>query len=145
MDDMMGSSFPLSKLHRLPPKSTTSTYGQFMDNYHNFYDGMVSSEGINTSASFLPNSGMANSSLPLKRGLPNLYWNHDQEDEAGLSRRLHLDNSESTGNGSIATLLSQLPQTPPPLHQQPMLDSQLGGDALFRSTQYQLPGMNWYS
>ncbi|KAL6199209.1 hypothetical protein ACLB2K_028995 [Fragaria x ananassa] len=145
MDDMMRSSFPLSNLHRLPPKSTTSTYGQFMDNDHNFYDGMVSSEGINTSASFLPNSGMANRSLPLKRGLPNLYWNHDQEDEAGLSRRLHLDNSESTGNGSIATLLSQLPQTPPPLHQQPMLGSQLGGDALFRSTQYQLPGMNWYS
>ncbi|PRQ31377.1 putative transcription factor NAM family [Rosa chinensis] len=145
MEDMMGSSFQLSKLHHLPPKSTTSTYSQFMDNDHNLFDWMVSHEGINSStASFLPNAALANSSLPLKRGLPSLYWN-DQEDEAGPSRRLQLDNSDSTGNGSIATLLSQLPQTPPPLHQQPMLGSQLGGDGLFRDTQYQLPGMNWYS
>lgn len=145
MDDGLGSSFPLSKLHHLPPKSTTASYAQFLDNDHNFFDGMVSNDGINSSGSFVPNVALANSSHSLKRGLPNLYWT-DQEDEAGPSRRLQLDNSDSTGNGSIATLLSQLPQTPPSLHQQPMLGgSQLSGDGLFRGTPYQLPGMNWYS
>ncbi|KAJ7948611.1 NAC domain protein [Quillaja saponaria] len=86
-----------------------------------------------------------------KRTLPSLYWN--DEDMAGTSisnKRLNFDNGDGgvlrtdengTTASSIATLLSQFPQTPS-LHQQTMLGSI--GDGLLRQP-YQLSGLNWYT
>ncbi|CAN4104156.1 unnamed protein product [Withania somnifera] len=92
-----------------------------------------------------------------KRPLENLYWN-DQDGGAGAGTGSN-DNSQSTKrfsteniedglnmnaraeehNGSIVSLLSQLPQTPS-LHQQQLLGSL--SDGVFRQP---YSGINWYS
>ncbi|XP_076903384.1 NAC transcription factor 25-like [Bidens hawaiensis] len=96
--------------------------------------------------------------LPMKRSLSGLFWSEDaaagntantsstytkrfltaesNSDISGMATRTTEENG-----GSIATLLSQLPQ-PPQLQQQTMLGSM--EDGVFRHP-YQLPGMNWYS
>ncbi|KAF2314295.1 hypothetical protein GH714_025141 [Hevea brasiliensis] len=84
------------------------------------------------------------SMLPLKRTLPSVYWNDDDTAGPSSSKRFQGDNGDGSvvrtdGNSSIASLLSQLPQTPP-LHQQTMLGSM--GDEIFRPP-YQLSGLNW--
>ncbi|XP_021679077.1 NAC transcription factor 56 isoform X2 [Hevea brasiliensis] len=86
------------------------------------------------------------SMLPLKRTHPSLYWSDDDAGGPPSSKRFQGDNGDGSvvrtdGNGSIASLLSQLPQTPP-LHQQTMLGSM--GDGIFRPP-YQLSNLNWYS
>ncbi|CAN4102860.1 unnamed protein product [Withania somnifera] len=90
-----------------------------------------------------PNLYEGGSQFSSKRPLENLYWN-DQEGAAASN-----DNSQSTKrfltdnmneqNGSIVSLLSQLPQTPS-LHQQQVLGSL--SDGAFRQP---YSGMNWYS
>ncbi|PHT77143.1 hypothetical protein T459_20665 [Capsicum annuum] len=88
-----------------------------------------------------------------KRPLGNLYWN--DQDGAGSNDNSHqstkrflTDNMEDglnmnvradEQNGSIVSLLSQLPQTPS-LHQQQVLGSL--SDGVFRQP---YSGMNWYS
>lgn len=151
------------KLHHLPKAATAtsiSSFGALIENDHSFFEGMlngaadsmthhlVSSTATNSKPQQpeLPNSSTI---FSLKRALPGLYWNdHEENDhQAGPSstatKRLQLDNSDGgpTNNSNIASLLSQLPQTPP-LHHQAMLGSL--GDGLFRAP-FQLPGMNWYS
>ncbi|KAM3302358.1 NAC transcription factor 56 [Capsicum chacoense] len=88
-----------------------------------------------------------------KRPLSNLYWN-DQDGAASndnshqSTKRFLTDNMEDglnmnvradEHNGSIVSLLSQLPQTPS-LHQQQVLGSL--SDGVFRQP---YSGMNWYS
>ncbi|XP_054811315.1 NAC transcription factor 56 [Prosopis cineraria] len=128
---------------------------------HNLLEGVVATttnnNGINTDLpNLIPAMGAGASSsnlstsitnLPSKRTLPSLYWNAD-EDLAGIaSKRLSLDNNENggcsggggvttVGASSIASLLNQLPQTPPVVGSI--------GDGLFRA-QYQIPGMHWYA
>lgn len=151
MSDIMLGSIPPSlsvgqhnpKLHGL--KATT--YGAMLENEQNMFDGMLSTnDGMNNI------SASASNLLPVKRTLPNLYWN-EEANGAGPSstytKRFLTENSDGSGvvtartdeNSSIASLLSQLPQTPQ-LHQQAMLGSL--SDGVFRQP-YQLPGMNWYS
>lgn len=97
----------------------------------------------------------------LKRTLPSMSWTDHKDVPGGgalVNKRFHGENNinddqsiegstdhHGNGSSSIATLLSQLPQTPPPpsIHQQAMLGSL--GDAIFRQPYHQLPGMNWYS
>lgn len=97
----------------------------------------------------------------LKRTLPSMSWTDHKDVPGGgalANKRFHGENNindyqsiegstdhHGNGSSSIATLLSQLPQTPPPpsIHQQAMLGSL--GDAIFRQPYHQLPGMNWYS
>lgn len=152
------------------PKGATNSYG--LENYPTMFEGIASgTDGVN-SASPMCQLASSNSkrlelpivpamatsnNFPLKRTLPSLYWNDHDQDATGASssKILHLDDSSddhdqsgartSYGNAStpIATLLSQLPQTPS-LHQQVMLGS-INGDGLFRSPCQQLPGLNWYS
>ncbi|TMX04035.1 hypothetical protein EJD97_011980 [Solanum chilense] len=87
-----------------------------------------------------------------KRPLANLYWN-DQDggasnDNSQSTKRFLTENIEDglninaradEQNGSIVSLLSQLPQTPS-LHQQQVLGSL--SDGVFRQP---YSGMNWYS
>ncbi|KAI3675408.1 hypothetical protein L1987_84998 [Smallanthus sonchifolius] len=97
--------------------------------------------------------------LPVKRSLSGLFWNEDAgtgntgnsssaytkrfltgESNSDISTVMATRTAEENG-GSIASLLSQLPQTPQ-LQQQTMLGSIEEG--VFRHP-YQLQGMNWYS
>lgn len=143
MDDMTGPIPPsfafgqqnVQKLQQLP-KAATSYGGALLDNYQNLFGGMVSSDGINHCnpelSMVVPALAITSNNLPLKRTLPpSLYW--DDSDEV-VARK---DGNAST---SIATLLSQLPQTPS-LHQPVILGS--AGDSLFRAPCH-LPGLNWY-
>lgn len=92
------------------------------------------------------------SQFSTKRPLANLYWN-DQDggasnDNSQSTKRFLTENMEDglnmntrgdEQNGSIVSLLSQLPQTPS-LHQQQVLGSL--SDGVFRQP---YSGMNWYS
>ncbi|XP_065862139.1 NAC transcription factor 56 [Euphorbia lathyris] len=110
-------------------------------------DGLSNTNSISQLASSSCSRPTELSMLPLKRTLPSLYWNEEMEAAAAAtagtsssSKRFQPDNGDgrSDGNGSIVSLLSQMPQTPP-LHQQTMF-----GDGIFRQP-YQLSGLNWYS
>ncbi|XP_059444883.1 NAC transcription factor 56-like [Corylus avellana] len=156
MDDVAGSmppSFAVGQQNvmklQLPKAVATSYAGALLENYQNLYEGIVSnSDGINS-----PALAAASNNLPLKRTLPSLYWNDDVATAAAgghssRERLLQLDDSNESiarkdGNAStsIATLLSQFPQTPS-LHQQLILGST--GDGIFRAPCH-LPGLNWYS
>ncbi|KAM7492615.1 hypothetical protein LguiA_035536 [Lonicera macranthoides] len=150
MTDMMTSvpSFiPLGQqnYHKLQGIKSPS-FGTLMENEHNnMFDVMLSNDVIN--------NGLASSSskaqIPVKRSLPSLFWNEDGIGGSSSStKRFLAENNDENGsvvrtddNSSIASLLSQLPQTPQ-MHQQAMLGSI--GDGVFRQP-YQLPDMNWYS
>lgn len=83
--------------------------------------------------------------LPSKH-LPAMYWTEDAptcSDSSPLTKKFLADDSHLTaartddqsgaaGSGSIATLLSQLPQ------------QNVAGDGVFRQP-YQVSGLNWYS
>ncbi|XP_040990081.1 NAC transcription factor 56 [Juglans microcarpa x Juglans regia] len=171
MDDMIGPIQPSVAVGQhvklqLLPKGPGANYG--LENYPSMFEGIVSStDGINSARAMcqlasssskrelamVPAMATSNN-FPLKRTLPSLYWNDHDQDATGpsSSKRLHLDDSDdqsgartTDGNASksIATLLSQLPQTPS-LHQQVMLGP-INGDGLFRAPCQQLPGLNWYS
>ncbi|KAL5572987.1 hypothetical protein UlMin_022584 [Ulmus minor] len=155
MDEMLGHIPPsMNSFVKIQPHkaAAANSFGSALhenDSPH-LFDEMLGREPINTTTNPKPAELPMSNGLQLKRPLPGLYWN--EEDEAGPSssnKRLQLDDSDASfarsndanQSNSIATLLSQLPQTPP-FHQQAMLGTL--GDGIFR-TPYQLPGMNWYS
>lgn len=73
--------------------------------------------------------------LPTKRSHPMGYWMDEDATGGSSSKRFNGENGD--GNESIATLLSQLPPTPPSSHQT---------QAVLGSLPYQLQGMSsWYS
>ncbi|CAH1449901.1 unnamed protein product [Lactuca virosa] len=127
-------------------------YNAMMENHeHNLmFDARLNSNDTDTNTSNL---------LPMKRSMPGLFWNEDAGAGAGntgnsssmyTKRFLTESNSDVSvmatrnneeNSGSIASLLSQLPQTQQ-MQQQAMLGSL--EDGVFRQP-YQLPGINWYS
>ena len=157
MDDILGS-IPPSILVGNHQNGTLhlakgTNYETLLDNDHNLFEGIISSnDGIRSSSSM---SHVASSvskpdhlpMLPLKRTLPSLYWTDEDMAVPSSSKRFQgdINGDESVvgndGNSSIVTLLSQLPQTSQ-LHQHTMLGSM--GNGIFRPP-YQIPGMNWYS
>ncbi|XP_061352374.1 NAC transcription factor 56-like [Gastrolobium bilobum] len=158
MDDVIGRVPPSinvghmnARLH-LSKMSTNSYSGALLENDQNLLDGVViGNDGISTTSAISYHLGLSNSNSNTsasKRTLSSLYWN--DEDVAGTSlsnKQFNLESTMNGGsvvrteeNGSIATLLNQLPQTPS-LHQQTMLGPI--GDGLLRSP-YQIQGMNWY-
>ncbi|GMI85316.1 NAC domain containing protein 2, NAC-REGULATED SEED MORPHOLOGY 1 [Hibiscus trionum] len=108
---------------------------------HNMFDIMLGSDGMNNNGSNQELS-MVN---PLKRSVPSLYWTDEETASPSTSKRFHDGSLEKPDtNGSIASLLGQLPQTQSPLHQQQQQQQQTIGDGIFRPS-YQLPGLNWYT
>lgn len=152
--------------------TSTCNYGALLENEQNnnnnmMFEGMMSSDGLHSgSMSHLTSAAGAKQHLPLvvagggsgsstvipvKRTLPALYWNDEGNACSSPPTKRFLADGSTDGGGvtrtdenttSIATLLSQLPQTPS-LHQQSLLGS-LGDGAVFRQP-YQVSGMNWYS
>ncbi|XP_023553163.1 NAC transcription factor 56 [Cucurbita pepo subsp. pepo] len=157
MDDIMIGSIPQSlRLNDEYPKLGIN-YATFLhQNDQNLLQGIV---GANNNDGGLTNS---------KRLPSSLFWTQQQEqdqqdqDHSDISsnKRLHFENTtdgastsvtttHSTDNNpqnstsSFATLLNNLPQTPPLHHHAHTILGSIG-DGLFRST-YQVPGANWYS
>ncbi|EOY12852.1 hypothetical protein QUC31_002021 [Theobroma cacao] len=157
MDEMLGPippSISIGSQHNAKFQLATkgTSFGTLLENQeHSLFEGMMAgSDGINSGSisqlgcsSSKPDLSMVN---PLKRTVPSLFWTDEDTAGPSTSKRFHGDSNDGSmektdGNGSIATLLSQLPQTPP-LQQQTMLGSM--GDGIFRPP-YQLSGLNWYS
>ncbi|XP_022734327.1 NAC transcription factor 56 [Durio zibethinus] len=156
MDDIVGPvppSISIGSQHNAKFQFPTKgeSFGTLLENQeHSLFEGTMGSDGINNGSmcqlgcsSSRPVLSMVN---PVKRTLPSLYWTDEDTAGPSTSKRFHGDINDGSmektdGNGSIATLLSQLPQTPP-LQQQTVLGSI--GDGIFRPL-YQLPGLNWYS
>ncbi|KAK4369139.1 hypothetical protein RND71_012931 [Anisodus tanguticus] len=136
IDMMMGSSsinppcIPNSMPNFGQPINS-SNFGTLLENAQNLYEG--------------------GSQYSSKRPLANLYWNEDgaASNDNSQSTKSFLTENMNNGlnmnartdehNGSIVSLLSQLPQTPS-LHQQQVLGSL--SDGVFRQP---YSGMNWYS
>ncbi|KAI9093279.1 hypothetical protein K1719_027293 [Acacia pycnantha] len=147
---MNATRFHLSKM-------STLSYGgtSLLENHHHHHDqnlleGVISSTNNNNKESDLQlpfvsaMTASTASNSNTKRTLSSLYWGNNNEDEdLNGTKRLSLDedhhhhpnnNNNEGGSNSIATLLNQIPQTPP-LHHQSMLGSY----------PYSIPGMNWYA
>uniref|UniRef100_A0A5B7C9W7 Putative NAC transcription factor 25 isoform X1 n=1 Tax=Davidia involucrata TaxID=16924 RepID=A0A5B7C9W7_DAVIN len=159
MNDMLASIPLLLPTGQQNPKLQAlkaSNYGALLENEHNLFEGMISNDDINIntgcgsisqlaalSAGSKPQLPLVTATLntqpALKRAIPSPYWIDDGTAGSSLSKRLHGDINDGSiarttdENNSIATLLSQLPQTPSLLHQQSSVAYQV------------LPGMNWYS
>lgn len=163
---MNDHNMTLASIH---PKASTTSYGtpttstsSMLENEQNMFqwmecnaDGSISLCAPSKSQlSNLPCSSNFLSIKPnhLQTSSSSLYWNEEAatggggggSSSAASTKRFFTDGSRADDdNGSIASLLSQLPQTSQTLHHQ------LGniGDGVFRQPPYhQLPGgMNWYS
>ncbi|KAK8622758.1 hypothetical protein V6N13_117660 [Hibiscus sabdariffa] len=165
IDDMLGTVPPsilIGSHHNAKFQFSTkgASFGTLLEaQEHSLFDGMLgNTEGINN-GSISHHMGCSSSKgdlsmvNPLKRTIPSLYWTEDETTGPSTSKRFHGDSNDggslekTDGNGSIATLLSQLQPTPPlQQQQQQQQQAMLGaiGDGIFRPP-YQLPGLNWYS
>nr|GMD92451.1 NAC transcription factor 56-like [Ipomoea batatas] len=116
-----------------------ANYGGLLENDQNIYQGMITSNGS-------PIVSPAAANLLPSKHLPAMYWTEDAptcSDSSPLTKKFLADDSHLTAartddqsggaaSGSIATLLSQLPQ------------QNVAGDGVFRQP-YQVSGLNWYS
>ncbi|KAL0676263.1 hypothetical protein Bca4012_004244 [Brassica carinata] len=135
----------VSRSMNIFPGKFSGGYGIFSDGDPGLYDGsgMVCSSGadsvninvfngnpngLNPASSSGPMMMMAN----LKRAL----WPvAEEEQDASPSKRFH-----GVGGGDCLNMPSSVMEETPPLMQQ---GGVLGDDGLFRTTSYQLPGLNW--
>lgn len=127
------------------PGKFSGGYGIFPDT--SMYDGGMINNNIADSAHDHNNADViglnsASSSGPmmmanLKRALPMPYWPVGEEDQdVSPSKRFH-------GGGDCSNMSSSMiEESTPQLMQQ---QGGVLGDGLFRTTSYQLPGLNWYS
>lgn len=156
------------KLHLSKP--STTSYGVLFEHEQNLFDGMMGANGgggisgnvmshLASSSGLKPELAMVqapniSSPLPLKRTLHSLYWNDkdvaaETSDPSSVKRQFSADRNDpgsvernnNGGTSSIASLLGQIPQTPP-LHQQTAYGPL--GDGGFRP-QFHMPGLNWYA
>ncbi|KAF8086606.1 hypothetical protein N665_0620s0040 [Sinapis alba] len=127
---------------------------------HGFYDGSGITGMINNNIAVCTNgvgsvngdpNALGNMSLNpvsssepmmmgnLKRALPVPFWPvAEEEQDASPSKRFQVGGGGDCSNMSA----SMMEETTPPLMQQ---QGGVLGDGLFRTTSYQLPGLNWYS
>ncbi|KAM5588325.1 NAC transcription factor 25 [Rosa sericea] len=144
-----------------PPKPTN--YTALLENDEdNFFDGILSSEGVqNSSHSNLSHQFMSSSKsdvvMPVnshssKRQLPSPFWNEaggssSMGTNSSSSKRFHTDLNSGGGGGvdesntSFVSMLNQLPQNAA-FHHNSLLGSL--GDGVLRP-QFHLPSMNWNS
>lgn len=135
-----------------PGKFSGGGYGIFSDGGNtSIYDGGGMINNIGTDSVDHDNNAdvvglnHASSSGPmmmanLKRTLPVPYWPvADEEQDASPSKRFH---GVGGGGGDCSNMSSSMMEETPPLMQQ---QGGVLGDGLFRTTSYQLPGLNWYS
>ncbi|KAL4339627.1 hypothetical protein GQ457_08G006990 [Hibiscus cannabinus] len=129
MEDMVGPSLQF--------QAKNTSFGTLLENHeHNLFDGMLRSDAMNSKFSTMA-----------KRSVP--YWtNEETAASPPTSKRFHGDNNDGSPekpdtSGSIASLLGQLPQTPPLHHQQQQQQTMLGSiqDGIFRPPY----GFNWYT
>ncbi|XP_010278293.1 PREDICTED: NAC transcription factor 56-like [Nelumbo nucifera] len=162
MTDMMAlptSTVEGQQSSKQPPAQRTTNYGgMLLESDDNFFEGLLSEDGVNSSS--LPQFGSSSISttelsmfpaatatqLPLKRPFPSPYFNEVAAiGPSSSTKKFHPDHN-SSGSGStnannpIATLLNQLPQAATPFHNHTLLGSL--GEGVLRQP-YQLSGINW--
>ncbi|KAF5206783.1 Nac family protein [Thalictrum thalictroides] len=161
MDDMLGSIPNTTIVHQHNPRllhGLKTNYGAFVENNENFFDELLSEEGITsnnsisqfTSTSSTPDQQLNNmnstssattNDFNQKRNLPSPYWSTETVGSAPTSKRFHHgSNNNGDGSDQISTLLNQIHPQSTHYQQHQLLGSL--GDGLFRSP-YQLSGMNW--
>ncbi|CAN8259225.1 unnamed protein product [Cochlearia groenlandica] len=121
------------------PGKFSGGYPIFSDGDPGLYDGGIINNGlINPNAAAddvigLNSSGPMMTMTNLKRTLPAPYWPvAEEEHDVSPSKRFH----GGVGGGDCSNISSSvMEETPPQLMQ---------GDGLFRTTSYQLNGLNWY-
>ncbi|XP_073286097.1 NAC transcription factor 56-like [Primulina huaijiensis] len=170
INDMLGSippsiSMPVGQ-QKLQGLFKPTNYASFLENdQQKLYEGASFNDSINSHlcssgskpASQFPNwvpAAGAPNLLPSKSTLTNLYWNDEEGNtNSPPTKRFIAENCDGSlgrstdeTTNSIATILSQLPQTPSLQQQQQAMLGNLG-DGVFRPAQqaYQVSGMNWYS
>ncbi|KAL1202503.1 NAC transcription factor 56 [Cardamine amara subsp. amara] len=119
-----------SGLHHNVSRSMNFFPGRFSGGYGIFSDGNTSLNPASSSGPLM----MAN----LKRALPVPYWPVAEEGhDVSPSKRFH-------GGGDCSNMSSSMMDESSPALMQQQGGGVLG-DGLFRTTPYQLPGLNWYS
>ncbi|KAK8647943.1 hypothetical protein V6N13_121667 [Hibiscus sabdariffa] len=157
IDDMFGlvhPSIPIGSQNnpRFQFSTKGTSFGTLLEHQeHSLFDGMLGSgDGINNGSMSMVNPFRR--SLPLPLPLPSPFWTDETGAEPSTGKRFHGESDDGSmekmdGNGSIATLLSQLPQhSAPEQQQQQQQQTMMGsmGDGIYRPP-FQLPGLNWYS
>uniref|UniRef100_A0A1J3CLH9 NAC domain-containing protein 18 n=1 Tax=Noccaea caerulescens TaxID=107243 RepID=A0A1J3CLH9_NOCCA len=142
--------------------SGTAGYGIFSEGDPSLYDGAsgminngADSANLNSdsnhNAADVIGLNHASSSGPmmmanLKRALPVPYWPvAEEEQDVSPSKRFHGGGGGGRGGGGDCSNMSSssiIVETPPMMQQQ---GGGVLGDGLFRTTSYQLPGLNWYN
>ncbi|KFK38893.1 hypothetical protein AALP_AA3G174600 [Arabis alpina] len=120
-------------------------YGGFAEGDQGLYDGgvMIGTNSMNHHNNDMGLNQASSSSEPmmmanLKRALPVAYWSvTEEENDLSPSKRFH-----GGGGGECSNMSSSMMEENLPLMQQ---QGGVLGDGLFRTTSYQLPGLNWYS
>ncbi|XP_010268761.1 PREDICTED: NAC transcription factor 56-like [Nelumbo nucifera] len=160
MDDMLGlptsTSFMEVQQSSKQPTQRTATYGSLLETDENFFEGLLTDDGVNSTSITQLGSASSKTELsmvpaaslpPLKRTLPSPYWNDVSAVGPSSAKRFHANNHNNSGsdttnaNSPITTLLlNQLPQATP--FHSPLLGPM--GDGVFRQP-YQFSGMNWNS
>ncbi|VVA97735.1 unnamed protein product [Arabis nemorensis] len=139
-----------ASMNFFPGKFSGGGYGVFSDGDQGLYDGGGGMIGTNSMNHHHHNNndttdvtGASSSSEPmmmanLKRALPVTYWPvNEEEHDLSPSKRFH--------GGECSNMSSSMMEENPPLMQQQGGGGGVLGDGLFRTTSYQLPGLNWYS
>ncbi|CDY56427.1 BnaCnng30350D [Brassica napus] len=123
-----GLNHSVSRSMNFFPGRFSGGYGMFSDGDPGFYDGsgMMCSNGADA-----VNLNVCNGNL-----IADVVA--DEEQEVSPSKRFH----GVGGGGDCSNMSSSMVEEPPPFMQQ---QGGVLGDGLFRTTSYQLPGLNWYS
>ncbi|KAK6264770.1 hypothetical protein SCA6_020204 [Theobroma cacao] len=144
-----------------PPTSKATSYGSLLENEENFFEGILTGEGMQHSTiSQIPAASSSSkqdlsmslastttNTFPVKRTIPPQYWNEPNSSFGSQSgKRFQGDlNSSSTAGiddtNSFVSLLHHLPQNAP-FYPGTLVGSL--GDGVSRQ-QFILPSMNWNS
>ncbi|XP_021294335.1 NAC transcription factor 56-like isoform X2 [Herrania umbratica] len=158
----MLATLPTSTHHNpKPPTSKATGYGSLLENEANFFEGILTGEGMqHSSISQIPAASSSSkqdlsmslastttNAFPVKRTVPPQYWNEPNSSfgsQAGKRFQGDLNSSSTAGiddTNSFVSLLNQLPQNAP-FYPGTLVGS--FGDGVSRQ-QFILPSVNWNS
>lgn len=142
-DDPPDEILPSIAHNKKPNGSKQTSYCELLEN-DNFFEGILSGEGMQTSS--ISQLGSSSSSKHEKRVVqPVPYWNEAGAIRSLLGKRFHSDHdggpASTDENSSFVSLLNQIPPNGP-YHPNALMGTI--GEGIFRQP-FQLPNMNWNS
>lgn len=124
--------------------SKASNYGSLLEQEANFFQGItLTGNGMQNSSK--TDVSLASTSPPMKRTLPNQYWN----EPGSQGKRFHGDYNtdastalDGNSSSSFVSLLNQIPaEGANSFHPHSLVGSL--GEEILRQNYHHLPGMNW--